>query len=696
MSKIGSVTVDLGDNRPITIETGKMALLANAAVTVTQGETVVLVTACSSAPRAGIDFFPLMVAYREKYSAAGKFLGGYLKREGRPSEHEILTSRMTDRPLRPLFPKGFYHEVQIQAIVLSYDKVNDPDTLAMLGSSAALMLSDMPFKGPLGAMRVGQVDGEFVVNPTTEQMEASSLELIYSGTPGKTIMIEGDCDELSEERLFEALKYADTKVEIMAKAQLELQAEFGKAKKEYATDKIEEDVLAAVATAISGKIDDGCLLVDRTERGEALDAVFATVEEALKAQFDEARHGELKAAYSHLIEMNIRRLIIEEGRRADGRAAEDLRALSAEHSIMPRTHGSALFARGETQALVTVTLGDAKAAQMMETIRGRKDKTFYLHYNFPNYSVGECGRIMSAGNREVGHGNLAERCLAKMMPADYPYTVRVISEVMGSNGSTSMASICGGSLALMDAGVPLKKAVAGISVGLVQEGDKYVMITDILGSEDHYGDMDFKVAGTRDGITGFQLDLKIAGIPLDMMYEAMMRDKTARMDILDVMDSCLAKAQEEISDHAPQVHAMKINPEKIGALIGPGGKHIKAICEETGAEINVEDDGTVKVFTADKIALKAAIEQVESYCFEPEAGKIYRGTVASVKEFGAFVEIAGGNQGLLHISELADYRVEKVTDVVNEGDKVSVKILEIDDRGRMRLSRKAALAEMED
>ena len=696
MSKIGSVTVDLGDNRPITIETGKYALLANAAVTVTQGETVVLVTACSSAPRAGIDFFPLMVAYREKYSAAGKFLGGYLKREGRPSEHEILTSRMTDRPLRPLFPKGFYHEVQIQAIVLSYDKVNDPDTLAMLGSSAALMLSDLPFNGPLGAMRVGQVDGEFVVNPTTEQMEQSSLELIYSGTPGKTIMIEGDCDELSEERLFEALKYADTKVEVMAKAQLELQEKFGKAKKEYATDKIEDDVKAAVATAISGKIDDACLVIDRTERGNALNAVYATVEEALKAQFAEERHDELKEAYNHLIEMNIRRLIIEEGKRADGRGAKDLRPLSAENSLMPRTHGSALFARGETQALVTVTLGDAKAAQMMETIRGRHDKTFYLHYNFPNYSVGECGRIMSAGNREVGHGNLAERCLAKMMPADYPYTVRVISEVMGSNGSTSMASICGGSLALMDAGVPLKKAVAGISVGLVQEGDKYVMITDILGSEDHYGDMDFKVAGTRDGITGFQLDLKIAGISLDMMYEAMLRDKTARMDILDVMDGCLSTAQEEISDHAPQVHAMKINPEKIGALIGPGGKHIKGICEETGAEINVEDDGTVKVFATDKAALKAAIAQVEAYCFEPEAGKIYRGTAVSIKEFGAFVEIAGGHQGLLHISELADYRVENVTDVINEGDKVTVKVIEIDDRGRMRLSRKAALAEMED
>ena len=696
MSKIGSVTVDLGDNRPITIETGKMALLANAAVTVTQGETVVLVTACSSAPRAGIDFFPLMVAYREKYSAAGKFLGGFMKRENRPSEHEILTSRMTDRPLRPLFPKGFYHEVQIQAIVLSYDKVNDPDTLAMLGSSAALMLSDLPFQGPLGALRVGQVDGEFVANPTTEQMEASALELIYSGTPGKTIMIEGDCDELSEERLFEALKYADSKVEVMAKAQLELQATFGKAKKDYAVDSIAEDVKAAVATAISGKIDEACLVIDKTERGDALNEVFASVEESLKAQFDESRHGELKEAYNHLIEMNIRRLIIEEGKRADGRGVEDLRALSAENSLMPRTHGSALFARGETQALVTVTLGDAKAAQSAETIRGRYDKTFYLHYNFPNFSVGECGRIMGAGNREIGHGNLAERALAKMMPADYPYTVRVISEVMGSNGSTSMASICGGSLALMDAGVPLKKAVAGISVGLVQEADKYVMITDILGSEDHYGDMDFKVAGTRDGITAFQLDLKIAGVSLDMMYEAMLRDKTARMDILDVMDGCLDKAQEEISDHAPQVHAMKINPEKIGALIGPGGKHIKAICEETGAEINVEDDGTVKVFTADKTALKAAIEQVESYCFEPEAGKIYRGVVVSVKEFGAFVEIAGGHQGLLHISELADYRVEKVTDVVNEGDKVSVKILEIDDRGRMRLSRKAALEEMED
>jgi polyribonucleotide nucleotidyltransferase len=637
-----------------------------------------------------------MVAYREKYSAAGKFLGGFMKREGRPSEHEVLISRMTDRPLRPLFPKGFYNEVQIQAIVLSYDGVNDPDTLAMFGSSAALMLSDLPFNGPLGALRVGQVDGEFVANPTAEQMEVSTLELIYSGTPGKTIMIEGDCDELTEEELFEGLKFADSKVEVMAKAQIELQEKFGKAKKDYAIDKIAEDVKEAVSAAIAGKIDDACLIVDKNERGNALNEVFASVEEELQAKFDEDRHGELKAAFHYLIEMNIRRLIIEEGRRSDGRGVEDLRPLSAENSLMPRTHGSSLFARGETQALVTVTLGNSKDAQSAETIRGRYDKTFYLHYNFPNFSVGECGRIMSAGNREIGHGNLAERSLAKMMPKDYPYTVRVISEVMGSNGSTSMASICGGSLALFDAGVPLKKAVAGISCGLVTEGDKYVMITDILGSEDHYGDMDFKVAGTRDGITGFQLDLKIAGISLDMMYEAMLRDKSARMDILDVMDACLAAPQEEISSHAPQIHEMKINPEKIGALIGPGGKHIKAICEETGAEINVEDDGTVKVFTANGESLKAAVAQVESYCFEPEAGKTYRGVVVSVKEFGAFVEIAGGNQGLLHISELADYRVEKVTDVVNEGDKVSVKILEIDDRGRMRMSRKAALAEMED
>ena len=692
---IGSITIDMGQGAPITIETGKIALLANGSVTVRQGDSVVLCTACSGGRREGMDFFPLQVAYREKYTATGRFPGGYIKREGRPSEHEILTSRMTDRPIRPLFPKGFYNEVQVQCLVLSADKVHQTDVLAMLGSSAALMLSDLPFNGPLGSLRVGLIDGEFIANPTHEQMANSSLELIYSGTDGKTIMIEGDCDELNEEEFHKALVFADEKVKIQTALLKDFAEKFGKAKKEYEVCIVPQDALDAVnAVMDQAKLDAACLVNEKEARGEALDALYAELREKITG-FDEDREDDLKTAFGKINSGNIRRLILEEGKRSDGRGLEDLRPITCETGVLPVVHGSSLFARGETQGMVIVALGSADGIQTVDSMIGERSKKFYLHYNFPNYSVGECGRIMGPGNREIGHGNLAERSVAKMMPKDCPYTVRVSSEIMGSNGSTSMASICGASMALMDAGVQLQKQVAGISCGLVTSDDKYLLLTDILGSEDHYGDMDFKIAGTRDGITGFQLDLKIAGITLEMMKEAIANLKTSRMKILDIMDSCIPAPRAEISPNAPRMHVIYINPDKIGAVIGTGGKVIKGIVEETGAKIDIEDDGKVTIFADNAESLNAALGHVENLTNECEVGKIYQGLVTGIKDFGAFVEIFS-QSGLLHISEMADYRVDKVEDICQVGDKVTVKVMDIDDRGRIRLSRKAALAEMED
>ena len=690
-----SVTIDMGQGAPITIETGKIALLAGASVTVRQGDSVVLCAACSGGRREGMDFFPLQVSYREKYTATGRFPGGYLKREGRPSEHEILTSRMTDRPIRPLFPKGFYNEVQVQCLVLSADSVHQTDVLAMLGSSAALALSDLPFAGPLGSLRVGKVDGEFVANPTFEQMESSSLELIYSGLADKMIMIEGDCDELNEDEFHEAILFANEKVKLQLDAIKDFIAENAKEKKEYEICVVAEDALAAVNAVIDQeKLDAACLVNDKEGRGQALDALFEETREKIEG-WDEEREDELKTAFGKINSGNIRRLILEEGKRSDGRGATDLRPISCETGVLPVVHGSSLFARGETQGMVIVALGSADGAQSVDSMIGESKKNFYLHYNFPNYSVGECGRIMGPGNREIGHGNLAERSVAKMMPKDCAYTVRVSSEIMGSNGSTSMASICGASMALMDAGVGIKKQVAGISCGLVTSEDKYVLLTDILGSEDHYGDMDFKIAGTRDGITGFQLDLKIAGITMDQAKEAIANLKESRMKILDIMDSCISEPRAEVNPNAPRMHVININPEKIGAVIGTGGKVIKGIVEETGAKIDIEDDGKVTIFANNADSLNAALNHVENLTSECEVGKIYQGLVTGVKDFGAFVEIFS-QSGLLHISEMADYRVDKVEDICSVGDKVTVKVMDIDDRGRIRLSRKAALEEMDD
>ncbi len=695
---IEKAVIEIAPGRNVEIETGKMALLAGGSVTVRQGDTIVLVAACADEPRPGLDFFPLQVDYREKFSAAGKFPGGYFKREGRPTEKEILTARMTDRPLRPLFPKGYINDVQIMASVLSADGENEADVLSMLGASAALMVSDIPFGGPVGSVRIGHVNGTFVANPTHSEMEASDLDLVYAGVEGKTIMIEGRADEISEEVLRDALAFADGVVAKLVAAQRDLAARVGKAKKEGVYRLVKPAVRQAVAEFCEGDLEAACLVVDKQERARASKELYQRMTEALAPRFEAEGEEQpnFKQAFEEITEACVRKLILEEDKRMDGRGLDDLRTISCEVGLLPRTHGSALFQRGDTQALVTATLSAERDAQEFDVITGGKGKKpFFLHYNFPNFSVGETGRIAGPGRREIGHGALAERSVAGVVPDDFPYSVRCVSDILASNGSSSMASVCGASLALMDAGIPIKDAVTGISIGLVAgENGQRKFLVDILGAEDHYGDMDFKVTGTKNGITGFQLDLKIPGLDIDTMYEAMLKNREARAAILDVMNACIAAPRSELSPHAPRLFVVHINPEKIGALIGPGGKVIRAIVEKTGVQIDVEEDGSVKIFASDGQAQQEAIREVEAVTAEAEIGRIYQGTVRTVKEFGAFVEIIPGQDGLLHISEMADYRVKNVEEICKVGDTVAVKVIDIDERGRIRLSRRAALEEL--
>ncbi len=692
------VTIDIGKGKTVEISTGKLANLANGSVIISQGETVLLAAACSAEAKEFSDFLPLQVDYREKYSAAGRFPGGYIKREGRPTEKEILTCRMTDRPVRPLFPDGFYDEIQIQVLLLSSDMSNQPDVLSVLGASAALTLSDLPFQGPIGALRVGFVDGEFVANPTNEEMENSSLDLVYAGLPDKVIMIEGDAKECTEEFLRDAMDFANGVVKKQVSAQIELAKMAGKSKKTPKLHLVPDDIMLALSSSCCADIEKVCFIPEKEKRQNALDQILKLALEKLTPEFG-AKYGQFtemsSAGFNKLVEKNIRNKIINENKRIDGRKHDEIRPLSAEISVLPRVHGSGLFSRGETQALVIVTLGAGSDAQESDPITGGPtEKKFFLHYNFPNFSVGEVGRISGPGRREIGHGNLAERSLKYVMPEEYPYTVRCISEIMASNGSTSMASVCGGSLALMDAGVPIKGTVAGISCGLVCEEGKHVLLTDILGAEDHFGDMDFKVCGTTSGITGFQLDLKIAGIPLQLLYDAMLRNRVARMKIIEFMNQTIPAPKAEVSQYAPRISTVKINRDKIGALIGPGGSNIKAITESTGAQIDIEDDGTVNIFAINKEAMDMALEAVNAITADVEIGTIYRAKVIGLKDFGAIVELIPGKEGLLHISEMANYRVNKVTDICKEGDIVTVKVMGVDDRGKIKLSRKAALAEI--
>ena len=696
-----TISIEVGPS-PILIETGKLAKLADGAVTVRSGDTIVLVSAVSATTmKEGQDFFPLTVDYREKAAAVGKIPGGYFKREGRPSEKEILTARMTDRPLRPLFPKGYLYDTQIIGVLLSADAINDPDILFINGASAALMVSDIPFAGPVGAVRVGRINGEFVINPTHPQMLESDLDIVYVGNENDVIMIEGAADEVPEEEFIKALEYAQTFVRQIVLAQKELAAKVGKEKR-VAPLMVVKDELLEIAYQVAGdRIEAAIYTSGKVARSKAIDALKTEVKAAILEKFPEATGFEISQAFDYLQKKAFRISALDKGIRADGRGYLDLRPLTAEVGLLPRSHGSALFSRGETQAVALATLAPADEAQMLDAYTGGEaEKRFILHYNFPPFSVGETGRTGSPGRREIGHGALAERSIAPVIPAerDFPYAIRVSSEVMESNGSTSMATVCSGVLALMDAGVPIKKPVAGISVGLVTEYDgdnlvRYQTMTDILGSEDHFGDMDFKLCGTDAGVTGFQLDLKLPGISHKILAEAIHQAKSARGTILGVMAAALAEPRKELSVYAPRIETVKIPVDKIGLLIGPGGKTIKGIVAETGAEINIEDDGSVHIYSNNGESLQRAKDIIAGMTKEIEIGTTYNGTVVSTKEFGAFVEVLPGKEGLVHISELADFRVNKTEDVVRVGDAIWVKCIGIDDKGRVKLSRRAAMKE---
>jgi polyribonucleotide nucleotidyltransferase len=693
------ISAQLGDKQ-IHIETGKLAKQADGAVTVQLGETIVIVAAVAATKaKPGQDFFPLTVDYREKAAAAGKFPGGYFKREGRPTEKEILTCRLTDRPIRPLFPKGWYNEVQVQTVLLSADGENDPDILSIIGASAALTVSDIPWAGPLGAARIGRIGGKFVANPTHAEMAESDLDLVYVGNDKDIVMYEGAAKEISETDFNAALKFAQEAIQPVIAAQKELAAKAGKKKREITVNVVPDEILHEAKSLAGDRFVPALLTHGKLAREAAVKAIQDEVGKKLVEKFGAEKVNEfvIKDAFYYIQKEAVRKLILESGKRLDGRAFDVVRPISSEVGILPRAHGSAIFSRGETQAVTLATLGTGDDTQEFDSYTGGEtEKKFILHYNFPNFSVGETGRISGPGRREIGHGALAERSIESMLPKDYPYAVRVTSEIMESNGSTSMASVCGGTLALLDAGVPLTRPVAGISVGICAEysGEKiskYQLLTDIIGWEDHYCDMDCKIAGTEKGITGFQLDLKLKGIPFALMVETVEKARVARMHILAEMAKTLAAPRTELSKYAPRIEIVKINPEKIGALIGPGGKNIKRLVEESGCEINIEDDGTVNIFSVSPEGMKIAKDAITGMTAEAEIGKIYRGKVVTVKEFGAFVEFLPGKDGLVHISELANFRVKNTEDIVKVGDDITVKCLGVDEKGRVRLSRKAAM-----
>jgi polyribonucleotide nucleotidyltransferase len=692
--------------RTLAIETGSLAKLADGSVTVRYGDTVVLAAVVRSAPREGIDFFPLQVDYRERPAAAGKFPGGFIKREGRPTTREILTARLIDRPLRPLFPKGFMDEVQIHLTVLAADQQNDPDVLAGIAASAALAISDIPLTAPTAHVRVGRLEGKLVLNPTTEQIEYSDLDIVVSGTRHFVNMIEVGAREAKEDDVADAIEFGHKSIiEIVGMIE-ELVQKCGRTK---VGDVHHPDpgFVDAIRARVSEKIR---LVKGKAGKSDRSDAVKAILTElllemappVLDPNASYALHMETRKKQSQIkqifveVEEQATREAILAGIRPDGRDYHTVRPISCDVGVLPRVHGSAVFTRGETQSLCTVVLGTSRDEQMVDGLLPEYSQKFYLHYNFPSYSVGEVRPIRGPGRREIGHGALAERSLIPVLPAveQFPYTVRLISDILESNGSSSMASSCGGCLALMDAGVPITSPVAGISVGLVKEGDRSVLLTDIIGEEDHFGDMDFKVCGTRNGITAIQLDIKIEGLDYKIIRDTLHRAKEARLLILDKMQSVLAAPRPEISPFAPRLLTIKIDPEKIGKLIGPGGKNIKKLQEETGAQIDIEDDGTVYVSSVDQASAEKARDLVEAITAEVKVGKIYTGRVVSIKEFGAFVEIAPETDGLCHVSELSDKFVNNVFDVVNMGDEMKVKVILIDDQGRIKLSRKAAMKEL--
>ncbi|MBI1375071.1 MAG: polyribonucleotide nucleotidyltransferase [Phycisphaera sp.] len=692
--------------RTLRLETGKYAKLADGAVLATYAETTVLAAIVRGEPRPGIDFFPLQVDYRERTSAAGKFPGGFRKREGAPNSKEVLTMRMIDRPLRPLFPKGLLDEVVIQCWVESADGQNDPDVLAGVAAAAAVAISSIPHNGPIATVRVGHIDGQFAINPTVAQLEYSDMELVLSGHKDGVNMIEVGAQEVPEDVVLEAIKFGHQHILDIVGAINELTEKAGKEKTADLHNPSDE-LIAEVRAAIADKLTEANKITGKTERGDAVKAVFKnylntacpepTADDDVsytKYLAIQDKRKEIKTCFEIIHEEVIRKLILA-GSRPDGRAANELRQLTCETGILARTHGSATFTRGETQAMVTCTLGTGRDEQIVDGLGEEYSEKFMLHYNFPPFCVGEARRITGPSRREIGHGALAERSLKGVLPSpeDFPYTIRLVSEILESNGSSSMASICGGCLALMDAGVPIVNTCAGISIGLVEENGEKVLLTDIIGKEDHFGDMDFKVAGTREGITGIQLDLKTYGLTPDFIAEVFARAKEVRIKIIEAIEAEIPEPRKTLSDHAPRMLRTKINPEKIGALIGPGGKNIRGIQERTGANIDVEEDGTVFISAVGGGKAEAALEEVEALCQEVKVGKIYNGKVSTIKDFGAFVEVIPGQDGLCHISELDNGYVEKVSDFLKVGDRVRVKVLSIDEQGRLRLSRKAVLLE---
>ncbi|HMP90055.1 MAG TPA: polyribonucleotide nucleotidyltransferase [Kiritimatiellia bacterium] len=691
------VEVNIG-GKMLTLETGLMAKQASGAVSARIGDTIVFsaITATKT-PREGVDFFPLQVEYREKFYAAGRFPGGYFKRESKPSEREILTARVTDRPLRPFFPAGYRNDVQINNAMLSADGQHEPDILSVIAASAALTVSEIPFFGPIAAVRVGRINGQFVVNPTHDEMEKSDIKLTYAGNRDYPIMIEGNANEISDADMVAAMKFAHSFMAPIIEAQLELRRQMGLPEK-VVTETLPDSEQLATARAIAGDALISALAIKgKLERQDKVTEIKASLEAALKEKYPDMTSEQFFQLFDAFEIESTRRLVLEKKTRIGGRGFDQLRDLYAEVGLIPRTHGSSLFQRGETQSLATVTLGTSDDVQDLDAVAGGpNEKRFILHYNFPPYSVGEVGRLGMTSRREIGHGNLAERSIVPVIPADYPYSIRVVSEIMESNGSSSMASVCAGTLALMDAGVPITKPVAGISVGLFSENDQAELVLDILGAEDHCGDMDFKVTGTRNGITGFQVDLKTRGLRWDLVEQAFSMANKGRHQILDYMQSVIADSRADLSPYAPRIQVLKINPEKIGALIGPGGKNIRRITEVSGAKIDIEDDGTVRVFASAKEAMDIAVREISAITAEPEPGKIYQGVVTGTKEFGAFVEFMPGREGLVHISELADFRVKAVEDICKNGDQMWVKCLAVDEMsGKVRLSRKAAMAEMD-
>ncbi len=691
-----SHTVQLDINGlAFSIETGKVAKQAEGAVVVRCGGTMVLATcvAARSAKEAQ-DFFPLTVEYRERMYAGGRIPGGYFKREGAPVKKETLTSRLIDRPIRPLFPDGFRNEVQVICLTISADPQNDPDILAMNGASAALCLSGIPFDGPIGAVRVGFVDGKFVANPTHEQRAASSLELVIAGTEDAILMVESGAKEVPEETMLEAISFGHAECRKFARIQKDLVARAGKPRWAFDPDAGRDRELEQRVRSLGApKLTAALAVHEKQARADAVGRVFDEVWAALGV--DESRKGAVRKAFEALESAEIRRLIVEKGFRVDGRKANEIRPISIELAYLPRAHGSSLFTRGETQALVSATLGTKSDEQKIEALEGEVWRNFLLHYNFPSFSVGEVRRFGGPTRRDVGHGALAERAVEAVLPPkeEFPYTIRVVSDILESNGSSSMASVCGASLALMDAGVPIRTHVAGIAMGLVKEGDRYGILTDIMGTEDHYGDMDFKVAGTEKGVTALQMDIKIAGVSVDIMREALKQAREARLTVLAKMREALERPRAELSPYAPRFATIKIRTEKIREIIGPGGKVIRGIQEQTGTKIDVEDDGRVTVFSPDSESVQKALAIIQDICREVELDRIYLGKVKKIVEFGAFVEVIPNTEGLLHISQIAESRIRAVQDVLTEGDEVLVKVIEIDSNGKMRLSRKMALRE---